>query len=207
HALHAAHHARIVHRDLKSPNVFLMKEHQGKPRFVKLLDFGIAKLTDPSTSTSMVKTRLGMVMGSPSYMSPEQAMGQPVDRRTDVYSLGVILFEMATGRLPFDGEDKAKVMAAQVYQAPPRPREVARQVSEGVEAVILRALDKDPKKRFQSMTEMGRALAACLGAPAPRKARLVKRAHPLWTRRPALAGAGIAALLLLAAAGMALLRP
>jgi len=151
-ALGAAHERGIVHRDLKPDNVFLIK-HREDTRFVKVLDFGIAKVAGGSSRT----TRTGMVFGTPHYMSPEQAAGQSVDHRADIYALGVMMYEMFTGQLPFDAETFMGVLTMHMYEAPPLPSQISPEVAERIgdlEGVVLRALSKKPELRYQSMAEL-----------------------------------------------------
>jgi serine/threonine-protein kinase len=119
-ALAAAHGAGIVHRDLKPDNVMLVRQPDGSER-VKVLDFGIARVTLPSDAerASTHLTKVGAVMGTVAYMSPEQALGEEVDERTDLYALGVIVHEMLTGRVPFDADSAAQILAKQITEAPP----------------------------------------------------------------------------------------
>jgi eukaryotic-like serine/threonine-protein kinase len=160
-ALGAAHELGVVHRDLKPENIYLVSRG-GTHDFVKVLDFGIAKLMGlPPRATGA--TMPGMLLGTPHYMSPEQCQGaEGVDHRSDVYSLGVILYRMFTGQLPFDGETLLAVLYAQANQ-PPRPlRELCPDLSAHLEAVVLKALAKKPADRFQSMADFRAALE---GAP------------------------------------------
>ena len=158
-ALQAAHDHGIVHRDLKPDNVHLTL-HKGKKNFVKVVDFGIAKLSDES-GLSSGNTQTGTVMGTPGYMSPEQARGASarIDGRSDIYSLGCMMFQMATGRLPFKGSSFGEVLVAHLQQPPPRPRELAKDVPEAFEAVILRCLEKNQEDRYASMREVHDAVA------------------------------------------------
>ena len=150
-ALEAAHREGIVHRDLKPENLWIARPKHGEP-FMKVLDFGIAKLIAPEDETSI--TRTGTVMGTPHYMSPEQCTGRGVDHRTDVYALGIIIFQVFCGRLPFEGQSAAEIMSAQLTQAPPRPRELAA-ISPAMESLLLSCLDKNPANRPPSAAELG----------------------------------------------------
>jgi serine/threonine protein kinase len=151
-ALEAAHAHGVVHRDLKPDNVFL-GDRPGGEVFVKLLDFGIVKLGGEERA-SLVKTGTGIPIGTPYYMSPEQCRGVPVDSRTDVYALGVLLYEMITGRVPFLGDSLYEVMQAHLQQEPQPPQEIAPGVHPKLAEAALRALAKAPADRFQSAAEM-----------------------------------------------------
>ncbi len=165
-ALQCAHERGVVHRDLKPENVFLV-QGRGRRDFVKLVDFGIAKLRDARAAG---RTESGVLVGTPEYMAPEQCEDGPIDARTDVYALGVIAFELATGRLPFVGRGVAALLLAHLKAAPPRPSELA-PVSPALERAILRALEKDPGARFADM-------AAFAGALREAQAQLPARTPP-----------------------------
>ncbi|MBK9089319.1 MAG: protein kinase [Holophagales bacterium] len=157
-ALHFAHEKGIVHRDVKPANVLMTSDGR-----VKVADFGLAYLIDREGGT----TRTGFLVGSPNYMSPEQATGQKIDRRSDIYSLGVVLFRMLTGRVPFVAESSHAVLFMQVGQEPPDPRELNKSISLVTRGLVLKALNKKPEARFQTMAEFRDALlkqAAALGA-------------------------------------------
>jgi eukaryotic-like serine/threonine-protein kinase len=141
-ALDAAHQAGIVHRDLKPQNIFLSWEGDGQT-IPKLLDFGLAKLLDDSP----VRTASGTPIGTPLYMSPEQARGQKVDARSDVYALGVLCHQLLTGQLPMNGESTIAVLMAHIAQAPPLVSEVASDLSKDLDAPVLAMLEKDPSLR------------------------------------------------------------
>lgn len=152
-ALDLAHGAGIVHRDLKPQNIFLAWESTGDT-IPKLLDFGMAKLLGESP----VHTVSGTPIGTPLYMSPEQARGDKVDQRSDVYALGVLCFELLTGHLPFTGDTTVAVLMAHIIQTAPRPSEACPEVSALLDAPLLRMLDKDPEKRPPSAGEAISAL-------------------------------------------------
>jgi serine/threonine-protein kinase len=152
-ALDAAHARNVVHRDLKPENVFLAGA--GANVRVKVLDFGISKILD---SASVALTRTGMVVGTPAYMSPEQASGAEVDVRTDVYGAGAILYRLVTGKPAFSGGDTTEVLSAVLTEEPRRPRALKASIPEGLELVIQRAMAKAPGNRYASMQELDSAL-------------------------------------------------
>jgi eukaryotic-like serine/threonine-protein kinase len=160
-ALSASHKCGIVHRDLKPDNIILVQ--RGRDRdFVKLLDFGIAKLTGGSAMGSH-RTRTGIVMGTPAYMSPEQCEGRDsVDLRTDIYALGIVLYEMLTGRVPFIGEGYGEILVQHLTQRP-RPPSQFRMLAAHVEAVVLKALEKRAELRYPTMEEFMRAMSDPVG--------------------------------------------
>ncbi|MEZ4367999.1 MAG: protein kinase [Kofleriaceae bacterium] len=155
-ALAAAHATGIIHRDLKPDNVMLVHRH-GDPDFVKLLDFGLAKMFAAGGATPL--TAAGVVLGTPQYMSPEACESKKeVDHRTDIYAVGVLLFQMVTGQLPFDGQSMGEVMIKQVTQPPPAPRALNPAIPPAVEQIILRCLAKAADARFPTMTALREAL-------------------------------------------------
>jgi serine/threonine protein kinase len=152
-ALMAAHDRGIVHRDVKPENVFLVGDPRA-PR-VKVIDFGISKQDDGSSKL----TRTGMVMGTPAYMAPEQARGEHVDFRADIYAVGGILYRAVTGQKPYDGDDGAQVLTLVLTEEPKRPRSVAPTVPEALEVVIQRAMARHPDDRHSSMAQLEAELA------------------------------------------------
>jgi serine/threonine-protein kinase len=162
-ALEAAHAERIVHRDLKPDNLWIATPRHGAP-YAKVLDFGIAKLLDERDAS--LATQTGVAMGTAYYMAPEQCRGEAVDHRADVYSMGVILYEMWTGRLPFEGPSFVAVVAQHITATPPAPSSI-RPVPARLERLILRCLEKDPAARPASARELGAELDAILAAAAP----------------------------------------
>jgi len=155
-ALRAAHHVGIVHRDIKPSNIFVLPHEDGSD-FVKVLDFGIAKVEDVNPE-SLRLTRTNQLVGTILYMPPEQALARGVDVRSDVYSLGIVLFQILTGALPFVGSSPYEVLEQHVRSPPPAPRSLEPSIPARVEAIILRALAKDPRDRFQSMEELAEAI-------------------------------------------------
>jgi serine/threonine-protein kinase len=148
-ALGAAHSAGIIHRDLKPENVFLIERDNTKD-FVKVLDFGIAKVANGPKRL----THAGEVLGTPHYMSPEQCEGDGVDHRTDIYALGVLLYEMVTGHVPHDADTMMGILTKQMYEDPIPPKVRVPQVSEQLEQLIMRCLEKKPEQRYQTMHEV-----------------------------------------------------
>jgi serine/threonine-protein kinase len=165
-ALDAAHGENIVHRDLKPENVWIVTPKRGKP-FVKLLDFGIAKLLSSGERST---TQTGMVMGTPHYMSPEQCHGKAVDHRTDIYAMGVMLYQLYSGRLPFQGETFAEILAKQIVDTPEPPSKHA-QIPAELDRLIVKCLAKDPAQRPQTAKELGQALGSILAGAAARVQR------------------------------------
>ena len=159
-ALYAAHARSAVHRDLKPDNIYLV-EYAGQKDFVKVLDFGLAKLTQ--TSQEHALTTVGKVLGTPYFMSPEQTVGDPVDTRTDIYSLGVVLYQIATHTLPFTGKTVGEVMYKQVNQPPPAPKSRNPKIDSHLAAVIINCLQKQKEKRYPSMLELAKGLAVASG--------------------------------------------
>jgi serine/threonine protein kinase len=155
-ALSDAHARGIVHRDIKSGNIIVSPRGQ-----VKVLDFGLAKFVQPPDGGDPVDARLtfeqtvaGMVLGTISYMSPEQALGRTVDGRSDLFSLGIVLYEMVTGRLPFEGRSFGEMVDAIVNQAPPAAARFNYEVTPPVEAIIRKALEKNADFRYQTARDL-----------------------------------------------------
>jgi serine/threonine-protein kinase len=158
-ALEYSHRAGVVHRDIKPGNIMVTPTGQ-----VKVMDFGIARAISDSAATV---AQTSSILGTAQYFSPEQARGETVDARTDLYSTGVVLFEMLTGRPPFQGESPVAVAYQHVSEPPVAPSTLAAQVSPALDAVVLHALSKDRFTRFQSAAEFRTDVAAALGGDAP----------------------------------------
>src|SRR6267142_4680083 len=157
-ALDAAHKQGVVHRDLKSENIMLSRTNGGD--WAKVLDFGIAKIQQPEGARDHDITAANLVIGTPQYMSPEQcSQTGPIDARSDVYSLGVILYEMLAGRVPFTGESPTVIMMKQVQDTPPSILEARPDLPGGISGVVERALAKKPADRFQTAGELFAALS------------------------------------------------
>jgi serine/threonine protein kinase len=154
--LQHAHSRGVIHRDLKLSNIMLV-EMTGTEDMVKILDFGLARVSGFHEELSLTD---GLLAGTPSYMSPEQALGKKTDHRTDIYSAGVMLYVLCTGKRPFIANDTKHLLYLQVNEPPPSPRKLspAKRISDGLDRVILRALEKKPADRFQNVTEFLQAL-------------------------------------------------
>ncbi|HEX5098307.1 MAG TPA: serine/threonine-protein kinase [Polyangiaceae bacterium] len=163
-ALGAAHGNHIVHRDLKPDNVMLVADAEGEDR-VKVLDFGIARVAGPEARDATKLTQMGMVMGTVAYMSPEQATGQPVDERADLYSFGVMLYEMIAGVVPFDAELPSQVLARQLVEEPP-PLPVG--TPEPLVRLVMDLMQKKPEDRPASAQEVLERLAELTATPSGR---------------------------------------
>ena len=162
--LEAAHHQGVVHRDIKPQNMLILPETGD----LKIMDFGIARVQEVKGEPGL--TTAGTVMGTPDYMSPEQAQGLAADFRSDIYSLGIVLFEVFTGALPFTGDTMMQIVLAHIRNPPPAPRTVNPRVPERLEAIILKCMEKDPARRYQSVKDLLDDLdevSAQVGSTAP----------------------------------------
>ena len=155
-AIAEAHSLGIIHRDLKPQNLFVTRRVDGKP-LVKVLDFGISKSIDTQSGLSL--TRTSSIMGSPLYMSPEQMRSSKnVDQRSDIWALGVILYELLTGHVPFEAESVPELCLKVVQDQPASPKSVRAEIAEGLNAVVLKCLEKDANNRFSNVAELAAAL-------------------------------------------------
>jgi eukaryotic-like serine/threonine-protein kinase len=168
-ALAEAHAASVIHRDLKPENI-MVEQRRGEPDFVKVLDFGIAKIIDGSADEGPALTRVGFVCGTPEYMSPEQARDGRLDARSDLYAVGVILYQLMAGKLPFDSDSAVGFATKHLTEVPlpPTARRPEAQISPALEQLIMRALAKDPDQRPQTADQFRAELLALVRErPAP----------------------------------------
>jgi serine/threonine-protein kinase len=176
-AIAVAHEMGVIHRDLKPENIMILdrKDDDGRD-LVKVCDFGIAKITErdesspnaPPKTAGTKLTTAGLVVGTPEYMSPEQARGEKLDPRSDLYSMGVILYQLLTGRVPFLGDSALATVLKHISDPPEPPRTIYPGVHRGLEAVCMRALEKEREARFQTAREMRAAIKAVMeGKPLP----------------------------------------
>ena len=162
-ALAVAHEQQIVHRDLKPENIFLCPDPDGKLRAV-VTDFGLAKERRAEPGIAKL-TATGIILGTPEFMSPEQIRGKPLDGRSDIYALGLVAFEMFTGRLPFEGKSAQDMMIARL-RGQPLPLRKARAdltFSPEFEKALMKAIEAEPNDRYQSAKELGDALEQAFG--------------------------------------------
>jgi len=158
-ALQYAHQHGIIHRDIKPPNIIYSPEGS-----IRVTDFGIARIEDPNGHQM---TQVGEILGTPRYMSPEQVMGQPLDGQSDLYSLGVILYQLTTGRRPFQGDTLAAIFRAITQDTPEAPHTLDPRVPEALSSLIMKLLDKDPARRFSSGNNLIGELRGCLTPQSP----------------------------------------
>ncbi len=183
-AVGAAHAKGIVHRDLKPDNIFLL-DHGDSGDFVKLLDFGISKMMDPDLQVAATKlTTTGVVMGTPLYMAPEQAMGAEIDHLADVYACGVIMYELLAGKPPFDGATYAVLVAKLLTTEPPLLTTHRPGLSAKLVAAVHRALEKDPQARHRSADAFATALPQATSASALELASTQASGARMATKRP-----------------------
>jgi serine/threonine-protein kinase len=163
-SLSEAHSKGIIHRDLKPDNIYLARVDGHATPVVKVLDFGIAKAFREDYKIDQLETQAGTVFGTPRYMSPEQAQGKALDHRSDLYSVGVLLYQLLTGNPPFLDDDAVVVMAKHIREKPKPVCEVVpdRPIPRSLEKLVVRAMEKDPDKRVSSAEELANALGACL---------------------------------------------
>lgn len=201
-ALAHAHSKGLIHRDLKPGNMMLMSVNDDK-ELLKIIDFGLAKQFTEGEEGFLQLTQTGEVFGSPLYMSPEQITGQKADNRTDIYTMGIVIYELLTGKPPFNSSDPVEIFTAHVNQDPGSLTNLAapRHIREYLEVVILTAMAKDPSKRFQSMDNLKEALEYVSQAPqglahtgtlwklltARFKRQLASSSRPAWIAVAALA--------------------
>jgi predicted Ser/Thr protein kinase len=201
-AIHAAHRSGLIHRDLKPGNILLAREETGEVH-PYVVDFGLAMAQD-----EISLSRTGMISGTPAYISPEAAQGRPLDRRTDVYSLGVVLYELLAGEPPFTGGNLARVLVRLVQEDPRPLRQIAPATPEDLETIVAKCLEKDPARRYESARELAEDLDRFLdGEPIrARPAGWIYRAGKRLRKHRALAAVSAAAVLSLLVLGALSLR-
>jgi serine/threonine-protein kinase len=184
-ALDAAHKIGIVHRDLKPENIMLIDaENAGGRETIKVLDFGIAKLLDnapkptrtdgaPDSEPPPALTQVGVVVGTPAYMSPEQCRGQPLDGRSDLYTCGILLYQLATGTVPFDSDSPFEVAGKQAFEIPPPPSKFLPSMYPKLEQLILSLLAKSPAERPQTAADLREALRQIIAQLSGRGGRTI----------------------------------
>ncbi len=206
-ALAVAHDMGVIHRDLKPENIMVIagtNDEGQKVDVVKVCDFGIAKLVENESEGSAADARgdekkpaprsttQGLVIGTPEYMSPEQAQGKKLDARSDLYSMGIILYQLLTGRVPFDGESAVTIVVKHVTQIPDPPRSVYAGVHPKLESVCLKAVEKSPEDRYSTARDMRAALRAALDGP-PLSVSMIATTEPVLATPAALGLAATAA--------------
>ena len=171
-ALEAAHGASLVHRDLKPANLFMLRH--GEESSLKLLDFGVAMALSDTREDGEKRQKGFAIFGTPEYMAPEQVAGEPVDGRCDIYALGCVLYELVTGRRPFEGGSSVVVMGKQLRELPDPPRICApkRGIPYELDAIVMKALEKKPGDRFASAKEMREALEVAMARPVEKKRKM-----------------------------------
>jgi serine/threonine protein kinase len=186
-ALDSAHEAGVIHRDIKPSNLFLVNTGRGRP-YVKLLDFGISKVSPPGSGESSPQTRASVIMGTPDYISPEQARGRPISNRTDLYALGCVIFELLTGKRVFRAENPLQTMWMHVEDPPPIPSSLRPEIPPALSELVLWALQKKPEERPPSAAVMRESVALIRASLLPGIGAVIPSASSgLLTMPPSLA--------------------